>query len=66
MPVFLCAADKAADLPFVPVPDLIRPLVAIVPFQRLVSLVAARTGASPDLTHLEAEPWTSAIRSVKL
>jgi glutamine---fructose-6-phosphate transaminase (isomerizing) len=53
-------------LPFAAVPALVRPLVSIVPFQRLVSLVAARTGASPDLTHLEAEPWNSAIRSVRL
>ncbi|MFF9036884.1 SIS domain-containing protein [Streptomyces sp. NPDC014892] len=65
-PVHHCADDPGAALPFAAVPDLVRPLVSVVPFQRLVSLAAVRTGASPDLTHLEAEPWASAIRSVKL
>ena len=26
---------------------------------------AARLGASPDLTHLEAEPWVSAIKAIR-
>ncbi|PZT83817.1 hypothetical protein DNK56_06670 [Streptomyces sp. AC1-42W] len=65
-PVFLCDTEASAALPFAPVPDLVRPLVTVVPFQRLVSAAAARTGASPDLTHLEAEPWASALRAVTL
>lgn len=59
-------SDAATALPFAPVPLLARPFTAIVPFQRLVSLVAAQVGASPDLTHLEAEPWSTAIKAVKL
>ncbi|KAB1935295.1 SIS domain-containing protein [Micromonospora sp. ALFpr18c] len=63
---FVCAAEDDADLPFAAVHPLLRPLVAVVPFHRLVSLAAQRLGASPDLTHLEEEPWNSAIRAVKL
>lgn len=66
--VFFAGSDSGADvaLPFAPVPVLVRPFVAIVPFHRLVSSVAARVGASPDLTHLEAEPWSSAVKDVRL
>jgi glutamine---fructose-6-phosphate transaminase (isomerizing) len=61
-----CSADEDSDLPFAAVHDLARPLVSILPFQRLVSSAARRLGSNPDLTHLEAEPWGSAIRSVTL
>lgn len=66
--VFYADSSSAADvaLPFASVSVLARPFTAIVPFQRLVSLVAAQVGASPDLTHLEAEPWSSAIKAVRL
>ncbi len=59
---------EGVDLPFAGLAGryLARPLVAIMPFQRLVSAAAAVLGASPDLTHLEAEPWTSAINAVEL
>jgi glucosamine--fructose-6-phosphate aminotransferase (isomerizing) len=53
-------------LPCASVPLLARPFVAIVPFQRLVSAAAAVLGASPDLTHMEVEPWASAIKEVRL
>lgn len=46
-PVFLCDTEASAALPFAPVPDLVRPLVTVVPFQRLVSAAAARTGRAP-------------------
>lgn len=54
------------DLPFAAAPVLVRPFTAVVPFQRLVSAAAAVLGASPDLTHLEAEPWAGAIKAVRL
>ncbi|MFI7002708.1 SIS domain-containing protein [Nocardia sp. NPDC050175] len=65
-PVFHCGDDEGADLPVAAVPALARPLVAIVPFQRLVSLVATRTGASPDHIHTDIEPWKSAMTQVEL
>jgi len=62
------AGEEAAgvDLPFAPVPVLARPLVAIVPFQRLVSAVAVEVGSNPDRTRTEAEPWASAVQAVRL
>lgn len=54
------------DITFATVDPLVRPLVTVVPFQRLVSAAAAKLGANPDLTHVESEPWTTAIRSVTL
>jgi glutamine---fructose-6-phosphate transaminase (isomerizing) len=63
----LIAGDAAGDpLPFAPVPSLARPFVTVVPFQRLVSVAAVRLGASPDRTHLDEEPWKSAILAVEL
>lgn len=64
--VLWCSTDAGADLPFAAVPRFARPLVACLPFHRLVSSAAAGLGASPDLTHLESEPWASAVRAVSL
>jgi glucosamine--fructose-6-phosphate aminotransferase (isomerizing) len=64
--VFDCASDPGADLRFAATPDLLRPFVAILPLQRMVSELARRNGASPDQIHLEAEPWRSAISAVTL
>ena len=57
---------SSCGLRFAPVAELARPLVAVVAFQRLVAAAAHRLGSDPDLTHLEAEPWTSAINAVTL
>ncbi|MEU6440358.1 SIS domain-containing protein [Streptomyces sp. NPDC047046] len=65
-PVLISDSRPGADLPFADVPELARPLVTLLPFHRLVSAAAARLGASPDLTHLESEPWTSAAGAVSL
>ncbi|TQM79247.1 glucosamine--fructose-6-phosphate aminotransferase (isomerizing) [Saccharothrix saharensis] len=54
------------DVRFAATHPLARPLVTVLPFQRLVSAAAVRLDANPDLTHLEAEPWASAIRAVQL
>jgi glucosamine--fructose-6-phosphate aminotransferase (isomerizing) len=65
-PVLMVDHSQDADLVFARTHPLVRPLVSVVPFQRLVSVAAVELGANPDLTHLEAEPWASAIRSVSL
>jgi len=64
--VLICGDHDSPDLAFAPVPALARPLVSVVPMQRLVSAVANRVGSSPDQTHMEAEPWAGAISSVTL
>lgn len=64
--VVSCGTESYCDLRFAPVPRLARPLVCVVPFQRLVSAAAQRLGSNPDLTHLEEEPWAGAMRAVSL
>jgi glucosamine--fructose-6-phosphate aminotransferase (isomerizing) len=63
---FIAGSDADADLPFAAVHPLCRPFVVVAPFQRLVSAAAALLGSNPDLTHLEAEPWGSAISEISL
>lgn len=65
---FTCECSDRADceFPFAPVAAIARPFTTIIPLQRLVSELAACNGASPDQTHLEAEPWRSAILGVSL
>jgi glucosamine--fructose-6-phosphate aminotransferase (isomerizing) len=54
------------DLPFAEVAYLLRPLVAIVPLQRLVGELARRRGSNPDKIRGDVEPWASAIPKVRL
>ncbi|MEV5606726.1 SIS domain-containing protein [Streptomyces sp. NPDC052225] len=65
-PVLISGSDPGTDLPFAPVPELARPFVTVLPFLRLVAAAAGELGASPDLTHLEAEPWATAAKAVRL
>ena len=62
----VATAAEDGDVRFAATDPLTRPLVTVLPFQRLVSAAAVRLDANPDLTHLEAEPWASAIRAVHL
>jgi len=63
---FECSDQAGCEFPFAPVAAIARPFATILPLQRLVSGLAARNGASPDQTHLEVEPWRSAILGVNL
>jgi glucosamine--fructose-6-phosphate aminotransferase (isomerizing) len=65
-PVLFAGSDADADLPFAEVPELARPFVTVLPFLRLVAAAAEQLGASPDLTHLESEPWATAAKAVRL
>ncbi|MDX8053971.1 SIS domain-containing protein [Lentzea sp. BCCO 10_0798] len=58
--------SETGDVRFAETHPLARPLVTVLPFQRLVSAAAGLLGANPDLTHLEAEPWAGAIKAVQL
>ncbi len=63
--VALTCGDEAVsadeDLPFAPVPTLLRPFVAIVPLQRLTAELARLAGTNPDAIHGDVEPWAAAM-----
>lgn len=54
------------DLWFASADPLVRPLVAVVAFQRLVASLARLVGSSPEAIHTDAEPWRSAMLGVPL
>ncbi len=54
------------DLPFAAVDYLLRPMVSIVPLQRLVAELARQRGSNPDRIHAEVEPWGRAVGAVHL
>lgn len=62
----LTCGESDEDLLFAPVHPLIRPLVAIVPLQRLVAECARISGTNPDMIHRDVEPWTTAMARVVL
>jgi len=64
--VFSCGSAEQSDLRFVEVNPLVRPLVSIIPLQRLTAEVARVRGTNPDTTREDIEPWASAIKRVKL
>ncbi len=57
----LTCGDGGEDLPFAPVDPLVRPLVVIVPLQRLTAELARLAGTNPDAIHRDIEPWASAM-----
>ena len=64
--VFSCGSGDEYDLRFAAVDPLARPLVSIIPLQRLTAEVARVRGTNPDTTHGDTEPWASAIKRVRL
>lgn len=58
--------DTGEDLRFAPVHRLARPLVSVVPVQRLVAEIARASDTNPDTTRADLEPWASAIARVRL
>ncbi len=61
-----CGNNAQDDLYFPSVNPLIRPLVAIVPLQRLVAELARLNHANPDAIHSDVDPWKTAMSGVKL
>jgi glucosamine--fructose-6-phosphate aminotransferase (isomerizing) len=55
-----------ADLHFAEVDYLLRPLVAIVPLQKLVGELARRRGSNPDAIRGDEAPWSTAVPKVRL
>lgn len=64
--VLHCRPDETADLPHAPCHPLVRPLVVILAFHRLVAEVSQQVASSPVSTHLDAEPWKSAFDGIAL
>jgi len=64
--VVLTCGTGDTDLPFTEVAYLLRPMLAIVPLQRLVAELARRRGSNPDKIRGDVEPWASAIPKVRL
>ena len=67
-PVVTCGdADSGADIAF-PEPGhpLLRPFLAILPFHRLTSALAAELGTDPDSLHGDREPWAEVMTGLKL
>ena len=54
------------DLRFASVPRLVRPLVAIVPLQRVVAEMARIRKTNPDAIHRDVEPWNTAMARIAL
>ena len=63
--VVTCGSGQA-DMSFPPLPPLARPLVSIVPVQRLVAEIARLRGSNPDRIHADLEPWAAAMGRVPL
>jgi glucosamine--fructose-6-phosphate aminotransferase (isomerizing) len=56
----------ATDLPFVEGDAWVRPMTAVVPLQRLVAEAARLRGSNPDSIRNDEEPWTGAMKMVRL
>ncbi len=62
----LTCGQQDEDLRFASVHPLVRPLVSIVPLQRLTAALAHKSGTNPDEIHRDVEPWASAMGRVIL
>ncbi len=64
--IALTCGVQDEDLRFASVPRLVRPLVAIVPLQRLVAEMARIRKTNPDAIHRDVEPWNTAMGRIAL
>ncbi len=62
----LTCGSENEDLRYVGVEPLVRPLISIVPVQRLVLELAKMRGTNPDEIHRDLEPWKTAMASYQL
>lgn len=65
MDVIRCGLGKA-DLAFEEVDAWVRPMVSVLPLQRLVAEAARLRGSNPDSIRGDEEPWASAMKQVQL
>lgn len=64
--ISLTCGSAGEDLYFPSVHQLVRPLVSIVPLQRLTAELARLKHTNPDAIHRDVEPWTTAMDRVTL
>jgi glucosamine--fructose-6-phosphate aminotransferase (isomerizing) len=64
--IALTCGTGSEDLRFPAVHQLVRPLVSIVPLQRLTAELARLRKTNPDDIHRDVEPWKTAIGKVTL
>jgi glutamine---fructose-6-phosphate transaminase (isomerizing) len=64
--IALTCGDHDEDLWFPAIHPLIRPLVTIVPLQRLTAELARIKQTNPDQMHRELEPWKTVIDTIIL
>ncbi|MBA2681627.1 MAG: SIS domain-containing protein [Ktedonobacteraceae bacterium] len=64
--ISLTCGTGSEDLRFPTVHPLVRPLVSIVPLQRLTAELARLKQTNPDDIHRDVEPWKTAIGRVTL
>lgn len=64
--IALTCGDHDEDLWFPSMHPLVRPLVTIVPLQRLTAELARIKGTNPDEMHRELEPWKTVIDAIVL
>ncbi|GLV56149.1 hypothetical protein KDH_29920 [Dictyobacter sp. S3.2.2.5] len=62
---YSCGTEQA-DLRFSAVERLARPLVAIVPLQRLTAEIARIKHSNPDEIHRDVEPWATVMGNIIL
>lgn len=66
MDVLRCGPAPDADLVLPELAPWVRPLVSIVPLQRVVAELARLRGTNPDTIRTHEEPWAGAMKRVRL
>jgi glucosamine--fructose-6-phosphate aminotransferase (isomerizing) len=64
--IAITCGDKSEDLWFPSMHPLMRPLVTIVPLQRLTAEVARIKQTNPDSIHTDVEPWQTVMKNIIL
>lgn len=66
MDVLHCGPGVGSELPCADVSPWLRPLIDVIPLQRVVAEMARLRGTNPDSIRGDEEPWAGAMRRVRL
>ncbi len=64
--IAITCGDESEDLWFPHIHPLVRPLVTIVPLQRLAAEIARIKQTNPDSIHTDVEPWKTVMQNIIL